>query len=82
VQLSEAVDGFTFLPVSGLGQQVFAGTVTQGDETHTGVGVLTGSLVVGATLAGYEPSPENVASLLGLAGAGIQTAAGVGAGSK
>jgi hypothetical protein len=43
---------------------------------------LSGALVVGATLAGYEPSPDNISNLLALARAGVQIAKPLGAGSK
>jgi hypothetical protein len=34
------------------------------EETHIGVGALHGVLIVGATLAGYDPTPENTAKLI------------------
>ena len=44
----------------------FVGTVTQGGETHIGPGALDGVLIVGATLAGYDSTPENIAKLISL----------------
>jgi cation transport ATPase len=41
--------------------------VTQGEETHIGLGALHGTLIVGATLAGYDSTPDNVAKLVSLA---------------
>ena len=40
--------------------------MSQGAETHIGAGALDGTLIVGATLAGYEPTPGNVAKLIEL----------------
>ena len=64
VQKSKIVPGFK--PVSGpdLGQNAFIGTVTQGDETHIGLGALQGTLIVGVTLVGYDSAPDNVAKLV------------------
>lgn len=67
VRKSRAVPGFRAIKASSLGQQAFAGTVTMDEETHLGLGTLDGSLVVGATLAGYPATPENVAKLVTLA---------------
>jgi hypothetical protein len=61
------VSGFTLLPAPDLGDQSFAGTVTQGDETHVGLGALSGKLIVGATIAGYDATPDNIAGLIALA---------------
>jgi hypothetical protein len=33
-------------------------------ETHIELGALNGTLVVGATLVGYEPTPDNTANLV------------------
>ena len=49
-----------------LGQNAFVGTVTQGGETHIGLGSLDGVLIVGTTLAGYDSTPENIAKLISL----------------
>ena len=44
----------------------FLGSVTQQGETHIGLGALHGTLIVGATLAGYDPTPENITKLISL----------------
>jgi hypothetical protein len=67
LQASEAVPGFSPVAVPSLGQQSFAGTVTQGGETHIGLGLLDGALVIGVTLAGYDASSGNVTSLVSVA---------------
>ena len=64
VQKSKAVPGFKPVSAPDLGQNAFIGTVTQGEETHIGLGALHGTLIVGVTLAGYEPTPDNVAKLI------------------
>jgi hypothetical protein len=64
VQKSKIVPGFKPVSASDLGQNAFIGTVTQGDETHIGLGTLRGTLVVGATLVGYDPTPDNIAKLV------------------
>lgn len=46
------------------GHNAFVGTVTQGGETHIGLGAQHGMLNVGATLVGYDPTPENTATLI------------------
>ena len=66
VAKSKTVPGFKAVPADNLGQNAFTGTVTQGGETHIGVGALHGVLIVGATLAGYDPTPENTAKLISL----------------
>ena len=38
-----------------------------GAETHVGLGALVGKLIVGVTLAGYDPTPDNVAKLVAVA---------------
>ncbi len=67
LQKSEAVPGFTPISIPPVGQQSFAGTVTQGMETHIGLGALDGKFVFGATLAGFDATADNVANLVGLA---------------
>ncbi|MBV1856535.1 hypothetical protein [Catellatospora tritici] len=74
VQLSRDVPGFTSVPVPSMGEQVFAGSVTQGAGTHVGIGVLDGKLVLGATTAGYDATPENIAKLVALMQAEIALA--------
>lgn len=44
LQGSQVVPGFTPIAVPSLGQQSFAGTVTQSGETHIGLGLLDGTL--------------------------------------
>ena len=66
VAKSKTVPGFKPVPAENLGQDAFVGTVTQGGETHIGLGALHGTLIVGATLAGYDPTPENTAKLISL----------------
>ena len=66
VTKSKTVPGFKPVPAENLGQNAFVGTVTQGGETHIGLGALHGMLIVGATLAGYDPTPENTAKLISL----------------
>jgi hypothetical protein len=64
VQKSKIVPGFKPISASDLGQKTFIGTVTQGNETHIGLGALQGTLIVGATLVGYDPTPDNIAKLV------------------
>jgi hypothetical protein len=66
VQRSRNVPGFKPLSAANLGQNAFIGTVTQGAETHIGIGALHGGLIVGVTLVGYDPTPGNVTKLLSL----------------
>jgi hypothetical protein len=66
VQKSQSVSGFKPVSVPTLGQRTFAGTTTMGTETHVGLGMLDNDLIVGATLAGYDPTADNVAKLAAL----------------
>ena len=66
VAKSKTVPGFKPVPAENLGQDAFVGTVTQGGETHIGLGALHDTLIVGATLAGYDLTPENTAKLISL----------------
>jgi hypothetical protein len=66
VTKSTTVPGFRPIPAENLGQNAFVGTVTQGGETHIGLGALHGTLIVGATLAGYDLAPEHTAKLISL----------------
>jgi len=66
VAKSKTVPGFKPVQAENLGQDAFVGTVTQGGETHIGLGALHGTLIVGATLAGYDPTPENRDKLISL----------------
>ena len=67
VQKSQSVPGFAPVAVSDLGQRAFAGTVTMDAETHLGLGLLDGRLIVGVTLAGYDATRDNTAKLVALA---------------
>ncbi len=58
---------FNPIAVSHVGDKVFGGIVTQGAETHIGLGVLQGALIVAATLAGYDATTENIGNLTELA---------------
>jgi hypothetical protein len=66
VAKSKTVPGFKTVPAQNLGENAFIGTVTQGKETHIGLGALDGRLIVGATLAGYNPMPDTIANLISL----------------
>jgi hypothetical protein len=52
--------------VSGLGDEAFIGTSSQGDETHVGGGARYGDLIVNATLQGYEDTKKNRAKVTDL----------------
>jgi hypothetical protein len=67
VQKSQSVPGFKPVRVPRLGQQAFAGTTTMDGETHIGLGTLDHKLIVGATLAGYDATPDNATKLVALA---------------
>ena len=67
VQKSRIVPGFKSIDAPNLGPQAFIGTVTQGTETHIGLGALRGPLIVGVTLVGYEPGADTTAKLISLA---------------
>lgn len=64
VAKSKTVAGFKPVHAENVGQNTFVGTVTQGEETHIGLGALHGTLIVGVTLAGYDPTPETTARLI------------------
>jgi hypothetical protein len=66
VAKSKAVPGFKPVRMQNLDENAFVGTLTQGGETHIGLGALHGVLIVGATLAGYNATPENIAKLISL----------------
>lgn len=61
------IPGFAPVTVPAIGQASFAGRVTRGNETHLGLGAVDGSLIVGATLAGYPANDANVRKLVALA---------------
>jgi hypothetical protein len=64
VQKSRSIRGFKSRSVANLGQQTFAGSVTIDAETNIGLGLLDHRLTVGATLAGYDAPPDNIAKLV------------------
>ena len=66
VEKSKTVPGFRTMTAKNLDQNTFIGTVTQGEETHIGLGALHGTIIVAATLAGYDPKPKNIAKLISL----------------
>ena len=66
VQKSKTVPGFKPIPAENLGQNAFIGTVTQGGETHIGLGALDGTVVVGATLAGFDATPDIIDKLISM----------------
>ncbi len=57
---------FTSIAVSNVGQLVVAGTMTKGSETHTEVTTQDGALLVGATLAGFDATTEEIGKLVEL----------------
>ena len=57
---------FTSIAVSNVGQQVVAGTVTKGTETHTEVTTQDGALLVGASLTGFDATTEEIGKLVEL----------------
>ena len=67
VRKSQSVPGFKPVQVPRLGQRAFAGTTTMDAETHIGLGALDHKLIVGATLAGYDATPDNVTKLVAVA---------------
>jgi len=66
VQKSKTVPGFKPIPAENLGQNAFIGTVTQAGETHIGLGALDGTVIVGATLAGFDPTPDIIDKLISM----------------
>jgi hypothetical protein len=62
-QQSAAVPGFSPLPAPKVGQESFAGIVTQGSEVHVGIGVVNGREVVSATTAGFPADTETIDNL-------------------
>jgi len=66
VQKSKTVPGFKPIPAENLGKNAFIGTVTQGGETHIGLGALGGTVIVGATLAGFDPTPDIIDKLISM----------------
>ncbi len=81
VQKSQSVPGFKPVRVPRLGQLAFAGTTTMDGETHIGLGTLDHKRIVGATLAGYDATPDHVTKLVAVTrmqGAADKRAAGLG----
>jgi len=66
VQKSRTVPDVKPIPAENLGQNAFIGTVTQGGETHIGLGALDSTLIVGATLAGFDPTPDIIDKLISM----------------
>jgi hypothetical protein len=66
VRKSKTVPGFKPIPAENLGQNAFIGTVTQGGETHIGLGALDGTVIVGATLAGFDATPDIIDKLISM----------------
>jgi hypothetical protein len=60
------IPGFKLLAKPNIGQQAFVGSVTQGDETHVGLGMLEGNLIIGLTLSGYYATQDNITKLIDL----------------
>jgi hypothetical protein len=67
IEKSKAVAGFKPVPGDNVGHHSFIGSVTQNGETHIGFGALDGTLIVGATLAGYDLTRATTAKLVSLA---------------
>jgi hypothetical protein len=67
VQKSKTVPGFKPISAPNLSTHAFMGTVTQGTETHIGLGAVRDTLIVGATLVGFDKTPEITANLISLA---------------
>jgi hypothetical protein len=62
-QQSSIVEGFSPLPSPNVGQESFAGSVTQGSEVHVGIGVLSGREIISATTAGFPADTETIDNL-------------------
>jgi hypothetical protein len=62
-QQSTIVPGFSPLPSPKVGQESFAGSVTQGGETHVGIGVLNGREIISTTTAGFPANTATVRNL-------------------
>jgi hypothetical protein len=67
LEKSKVVPGFKLIRIPLIGQRSFAGSVTMGGETHIGIGVLDGRLILGLTLAGFNATRKNVSHLVVLA---------------
>jgi hypothetical protein len=62
------------IAISNVGQQVFAYTITQGTETRPVITSLDDTLIVRATLAGYDGTTDNIAKLAELTGKEVEQA--------
>jgi hypothetical protein len=58
---------FEPIAISNVGQQVFAGAMKQGSETQIVVVTVNNRLLVGARLAGYDDTTDNISKLVELA---------------
>ena len=67
VEKSQSAPGFKPVSVPTVGQQAFAGTSSMGAATHLGLGALDNNLIVGATLAGCDATPDTTSKLVALA---------------
>jgi hypothetical protein len=80
VHLSVTAPGFKAISIPlHVSQESFAGISTDGGETHLGLGALNGNLILGATLAGFDPTLDDLVKLVGLARA-VDAAANAAAG--
>ena len=70
------VKGFSALRAPKIGERSSAGTVTQGDETHVGIAALQGSMIIQATIAGFDATRANIAKIVGLTRREVATAKG------
>ena len=71
---SKKVRGFSPLRPPRVGQRSAAGKVTQGDETHVGIGVLHGDMIIQATIAGFAATHMNISKIIALARRELATA--------
>ncbi len=62
------------IAISNVGQQVFAYNVTQGTETRPVITSLDDTLIVRATLAGYDATTDSIAKLADLTGKEVEQA--------
>ena len=60
------VPELTPIALSNVGQDVFAGIVSEGNDTRVTINTLDGDLLVGATLTGFEATTANIAKLADL----------------
>jgi hypothetical protein len=74
---SQIAPGFSLLPAPDLGQEAYAGTSSNGEETHVGLGVVDDELIVAVTIAGFDAGAGNIAKLVALAGQELDLATSV-----